>query len=478
MRPMLRAAVGIAAAAVLFAVPSVALAQQNPIPTPIPKGDVRINLQPVATGMTAPIDLRPAPGAGNSRLYITDQVGQVRVLENGSLLPTPFMDVSSRLVPLRPQFDERGFLGFAFHPDYNNQGTPGFGKVYTYTSEPVSATPDTTPFTVPNITTVDNHGVVAEWSVNRATNTINPSTRRELFRYADPQFNHNGGPFHFGPDRNLYIGIGDGGGANDTNPNGHNQTPGVDGRPIGNGQDITRIMGKILRIDPLGNNSANGRYGIPQGNPFAGPGGPDGALEEIYAHGFRNPFRFSFAPNGDLLVADVGQGRIEELDRVVAGGNYGWRYKEGSFRFDPVTQNVSTDTTGLPQDLIDPILQYDHDEGISIIGGFVYRGSRIPALAGKYVFGDFSNGTTGRLFYADLATGEIKEFLLDNPDRPLGAFVKGFGEDANGEIYVLTSNTTAPTGATGTAFLIVPEPTGLSAVVLGVGALLLRRSRR
>ena len=466
----MRALAKLCAAAALFAWCSCAVAQTGPIPEPIPKGNVRIGLEPVATGLSAPIDARSAPGESN-RLYVTDQVGQVRVVQNGSLVSTPFIDVSSRLVPLRTNFDERGFLGFAFHPDYNTAGAPGFGKVYTYTSEPVSATPETTPFTVPDITTVDNHGVVAEWTVNRTTGAVDPSSRRELFRYADPQFNHNGGPLHFGPDRNLYVAIGDGGGSNDINPNGHNQS-------IGNGQDLSRVMGKVLRIDPLG--STGGRpYAIPTGNPFAGPGAPAGALPEIYAYGFRNPFRFSFAPNGDLLVADVGQRNIEELDRVTAGGNYGWRYKEGSFKFNPADGSVSTDTTGLPPGLIDPILQYDHDEGISIIGGFVYRGSLIPNLVGKYVFGEFSRSfqaPDGRLFYADLETGQIFELRIGDADLPLGKFVKGFGEDLAGELYVTVADVGAPVGTTGQVLRLVPEPSSL-ALAAAAAALLLRRRR-
>jgi MYXO-CTERM domain-containing protein len=297
---------------------------------------------------------------------------------------------------------------------------------------------------------------------------VDPSTRRELFRYDDPNFNHNGGPFHFGPDGFLYMGIGDGGAGNDTGV-GHNPT-------IGNAQDLTRIMGKMIRIDPLNRTGAR-PYAIPAGNPFAG--GAGGALPEIYAYGFRNPFRFSFAPNGDLLVADVGQRSIEELDRVVAGGNYGWRYKEGPYKFDPATGNISADTTGLPPGLIDPIVHYDRDEGISIIGGFVYRGTRIPELVGKYVFGDFSDGfnpANGRLFYADLATGEIREFLLGPSDSPLGLYVKGMGEDNAGEIYLLASPTSSPTGTSGQVFLIVPEPSAL-ALAGAAGLLLLRRRR-
>lgn len=463
----------LASSAALLFVSSAARAQ-GPIPTPVPKGDVRINLQPVASGLTSPIDLRSAPGEGAGRLYITDQAGRVRVAQGGSVLSSPFLDVGSRLVPLRQNFDERGLLAFAFHPDYNTAGTPGFGRVYTYTSEPVASGPGTTtpiPMPVANPPAPDNHGVVAEWTVNRTTGAVDSASRRELFRYDDPQFNHNGGPFHFGPDKNLYIGIGDGGGANDT-PAGH--------APEGNGQALNTVMGKILRIDPLGTGGPSGQYGIPAGNPFAG--GAAGARPEIYAYGFRNPFRFSFAPNGDLLVADVGQGNIEELDRVVAGGNYGWRVKEGTFPFN-TDGTIGPNSPGTPPGLTDPIVQYDHDEGLSIIGGFVYRGSAIPELTGKYVFGDFSNGfapPNGRILYADLVTGEIREFRLGSADDPLGLYVKGMGEDAAGEIYVLTTTALGPTGTTGQVFRLaaIPEPSMAAGATVLAGVALLRRRRR
>ncbi len=213
----------------------------------------------------------------------------------------------------------------------------------------------------------------------------------------------------FGPDKNLYVSLGDGGAANDV-ADGH--TPGT-----GNGQDTSNVLGTLLRINPDGNNSVNGQYGVPADNPFVGGGG----VAEIYADGFRNPFRFSFdSATGDLIVADVGQNHIEEIDQVVSGGNYGWHVKEGTFLFDPNTGDVTADSPGLPAGLLDPVAQYDHDEGIAIVGGFVYHGTAIPELIGKYVFGDFSLGfgaPGGRLFYADLATGLIQELTIGLDDR-------------------------------------------------------------
>ena len=199
----------------------------------------------------------------------------------------------------------------------------------------------------------------------------------------------------------------------------------------------------------------NGKYRVPADNPFVGVDG----LDEIYAYGFRNPWRFSFdSLTGDLIVADVGQNNIEEIDIVHAAGNYGWNLKEGTFRFDSATGTVNDDMTGLSEDLIDPVAQYDHDDGISVTGGFTYRGSAIPELKGKYVFGDFSSSfflADGRLLYADLDTGLIQEFTIGVDDRSLGLYVKAFGQDADGELYLLAGNNLGPFGAGGMVLKII-----------------------
>lgn len=450
---------------------SVAEVVTDPFPDKIPHGPVRIELQPLAAGLVAPTAALPA-GDGSGRLFIVDQTGKVLLHKSGAVQPTPFLDLSSRLVSLSPGYDERGFLGMAFDPGFSDPASPGFRRIFTYTSEPdTSGTPD---FLQPIGTgnqTVNHHSVVASWRVDPANpDLVDPASRQELMRFQQPQSNHNGGYLAFGPDNLLYIATGDGGGANDNNPNGHEQT-------VGNGQTTSTVLGKILRIDPNGTNSANGKYGIPAGNPFAGGAG---GLPEIYAHGFRNPFRFSF--DGDeLLVADVGQNRVEELNRVTVGGNYGWHFKEGSFKFN-TDGTIDDDLTGLPAGLIDPILEYDHDEGISIIGGFVYRGSALPELDGKYVFGDFSTSfgqPRGRLFYADLDTGEINEFIIGDDDRMLGIFVKGMGIDESGEIYVIGSSVLGPAGTGGVVLKLVPVPEPASALLaLGAAGLLaLRRPR-
>jgi len=231
---------------------------------------------------------------------------------------------------------------------------------------------------------------------------------------------------------------------------------------IGNSQNRTNnILGKILRIDPLAPSeqpsspdsvSTNGNYRIPASNPFLLD---SNALDEIYALGFRNPWRFSFdSMTGDLIVADVGQNLIEEIDIVEKGGNYGWFEKEGTFAFDSTTSpvSISFDLEGITGNQTDPVIQYDHGEGISITGGYVYRGSAIPQLFGKYVFGDFSTAFSpalGRIFYADLATGQVEEFTITGGDAPLATYVKSTGIDNDGELYFLVGTNLGPFESSG-----------------------------
>lgn len=446
----------------------------------IEKGDVSIQLESVATGLAAPNWGTAVPGHPDI-LFVTDQVGILWAINLTTGEKTIFLDVSADIVPLgfagEGTFDERGLLGVAFHPDYATNGL-----LYTYTSEPEGGVvPD---FPVPEGAAADHHAVVAEWQVvnphlapdfSNPNSLVDHSSKRELLRVGEPQFNHDGGAVNFGPiDELLYISFGDGGAANDE-ADGH--TTG-----LGNGQDTSNVLGTILRIDPMGSNSVNGQYGIPADNPFVGVPGVD----EIYAYGFRNPYRFSIDTDGDLYVGDVGQNDIEEVDRVSGGGgNYGWNIKEGSFCFDLNEKGEGfafepDETTGLcpaPADdgsLIDPIAEYDnHLEGHSVIGGFVYRGTGIPALDGHYVFGDYAkvfvftlndpessafNQTViklsiapGRLFYLT-DTNDIVEF---KGGSPTGA-VLGIGQDASGELYVLGNNSGLPSGTSGWVEKIVP----------------------
>jgi glucose/arabinose dehydrogenase len=433
----------------------------NPIPALIQKGTVKVELQKIAVGLTSPIDMKPAPD-GSGRLFIVDQAGKIFIIQNGILKSTPFLDVTSRLVsPLGVigtfdvnDYDERGFLGMAFHPGFTNPASPGFRKIYTFTSEPNSAPADfVTEF---DPTVIDCQSVIAEWMVSALDpNQIDTSTRREIMRINKPEFNHNGGMLVFGPDGYLYISLGDGGAGNDSGQ-GHG--------PNGNGQNLNVVLGKILRIDPLNPSSTpastdpvslNGKYRVPAANPFVGVAGVD----EIYAYGLRNPFRISFdSLTGKLIAADVGQDHVEEIDIIQSGKNYGWNLKEGTFRFDPQTGNVSNYLTGLPSTLVDPVAEYDHDDGSAIIGGYMYRGSDIPELVGKYVFGDFTTGFAvpgGRIFYADINTGLINEFVLGLDNRNLNLYLKGLGQDNLGEVYVLASRYLGPYGAGGEVLKIV-----------------------
>jgi glucose/arabinose dehydrogenase len=429
----------------------------DPLP-PIPLSSVTIDLETVATGLVSPLGLVD-DGAG--RFFVYDQAGTVKIIQNGQVLPTPFLDVSARLVTLGAfgpgSYDERGLLGFALSPDFATNG-----KVYTYTSEPVAGPADfTTPVPVPGA--MDHQSVIAEWTVDGGNpNVIDPASRRELLRIDKPYFNHNAGTLRFGPDGYLYFALGDGGNADDEG-DGH--------LPDGNAQDTGNVYGKVSRIDPSGNNSANGQYGIPADNPFVG--GP--GVDELWAYGLRNPYAFSFDQStGQLFLGDAGQNEIEEVDLITKGGNYGWRLKEGSFFFVPNGANpgyvAATPVAPIPPGLIDPIAEYDHGDGVVVIGGFIYRGSALPGLVGHYVTGDFTHdfsGPNGRLFFLDASTN-FAEFTIGRPARPLGLFLKGFGQDATGDVYVLGSQDIGPFGMSGRVLRIVPLADNLLGYKAGV----------
>jgi glucose/arabinose dehydrogenase len=464
---------------------------------PIQHGTITIQLTPVPLAPGAPAVAAPDyainPPGDSTRMFVIEQAGQLKLVQNGVLQAGNALDISSRLAGnFASANEERGFLGLAFHPNYNGTpGTPGYHTIYTYSSETLVNPPT---YNVPAGATNNYRNVITEWKMNPDLNTVDTSSRREIISFGKNASNHNGGTITFGPDNYLYLGTGDGGNANDTGT-GHIS-------PGGNAQNLTAPLGKMLRIDPLDPNthvtsdpiSPNGQYRIPTGNPFQAAG----QVPEIYAYGFRNPYRFAFDRGGtnDLIVADVGQNTIEEVDRVVgSGGNYGWNQKEGTFLFNSSTGAVGANSPGSPAGLIDPVsgpdgtLQYDHADGISITGGFVYRGTAIPDLIGKFVFGDLAlQGSpvraNGRLFYADLTTGSIKEFFSPQFTSggtgflPNGLTVHGFGQDGNGELYALVTNTAA-NGTGGVIYKIeLPEPTG--GVVIGCGLLLIaiRRRRR
>jgi glucose/arabinose dehydrogenase len=437
-----------------MAVVLVALASAAAYGSTIPKG-LAVTLEPVASGLTAPNWGTSVPGCPNlaDRLVVTDQNGILWAVDVATGAKAVLLDVSGNLVSLGiggpGTFDERGLLGVALHPEFVENGL-----LYTYTSEPVAGAADFS--TMPEGEPANHQSVIREWQVPEPCNpeaVVDPESVREVLRVDEPQFNHNAGALVFGPDGMLYVALGDGGRADDQGV-GH-----VEG---GNGQDPGNVLGSILRLDPQGTDSTNGQYGIPADNPFVGL---EGMLPEIYAYGFRNPFRFSFdSETGDMYIADVGQNDIEEINLGEAGGNFGWNVKEGSFCFDPNGDDPGfayectpdDDTTGL----IDPIAEYDHSEGIAVVGGFLYRGVAIPPLHGRYVFGDYFLPETlsGRLFYLGEAF-ELHEFNL-GAQEVLGMSVLGFGQDAAGELYVMANATGTPFGATGVVLRIEPAQAG------------------
>src|SRR5688500_10382627 len=314
---------------------------QGPIIPTIPRGEIRINLTPIATGMAAP-DYAISPPGDTSRLFVVEQNGLLRIINNGQLQPGNALNLGP-LVQVAPvgtgpfnpanANDERGFLGLAFHPGFNTPGSPGFNTLYTYTSEALGAGPT---YVAPNNATQNYKMVISEYKMSAGNpNVVDPASRREIMSFGKNAGNHNGGTIAFGPDNYLYLALGDGGNANDVGAS-HIE-------PGGNAQNLTTPLGKMLRIDPLNPSltmssldpvSANGQYRIPVSNPFDAPG----QVPEIHSYGFRNPYRFAFdRMNGELILADVGQNNIEEIDRVVLGGNYGWAVKEGDFLFDRAT---------------------------------------------------------------------------------------------------------------------------------------------
>lgn len=426
-----------------------------------------VDLQLVANNFTAPVTLVDAPD-GTGRLFVVDQIGKIWIIdENWNTMPQPFIDISSKMVPLQPSYDERGLLGLAFHPNYKNNGK--FYLFYTAPPPPGGPTEQTGNTGLPM--TWDNLTRISEFSVS-ATNpdVASIATEKIILEEPHPQFNHNGGTIAFGDDGYLYISIGDGGNKNDIGP-GHVEdwyAPNAGG----NGQDIEKnLKGNILRIDV--DQSSNGKnYSIPSDNPFVGKAG----LDEIYAYGFRNPYRFSFDMSGSkrLIAGDAGQNLYEEVSVVNNGGNYGWNVKEATHcfnaadEFNELDNCVHFDIWG--NKLVDPVIELKnvgHPAGggvtIAVIGGHVYRGNDIPGLQGKYVFGNLSasaEAAEGQLLVSR-ATGSshwgsetlrLKSF----PDN-LGQYVKGFGQDAHGEIYVLATIELGPMGNTGSVYKLVGE---------------------
>jgi glucose/arabinose dehydrogenase len=415
--------------------------------------------------LTSPVALVSA-GDGSGRLFVVDQVGLIRVLgPDGRLEPEPFLDVRSRMVPLMPEFDERGLLGLAFHPRYASNG-----RFFVYYSAPLRAGAPAG---------FDHTARISEFRVSAAdADRADPGSERVVLEVDEPQFNHNGGTLLFGPlDGYLYISLGDGGGADDVGL-GHVEDW-YAANAGGNGQDIQQnLLGGILRIDV----DSGVPYVIPTDNPFAAtPGCADGC-DETWAYGFRNPYRMSFdlGGNRDLFVGDAGQELWEEVSIAVKGGNFGWNVNEGTHCFS--TENPDESLAECPdavgaghpragEPLIDPVIEYaNHHQpgglGAAVVGGHVYRGRALPQFVGRYVFGDWSlefEEPDGSLFVAmHRKSGQWKMQQLRIATSPTGRldhYLLGFGQDPAGEIYVLTTDQTGPIGTTGQVFKLV-RPSG------------------
>lgn len=355
------------------------------------------------------------------------------------LLPEPFLDISAKLVDLMPDYDERGLLGLAFHPDFATNG-----RFFVYYGASLGKSAEAGQ---------DHTNTLSEFKVSASNpDRADPGSERRLLQFEQPQFNHSGGALGFGPDGFLYLGAGDGGGRGDASE-GHS--------PQGNAQDTQKLNGKIMRIDVDQPGPGDRAYGIPADNPFASGGG----RPEIYAYGFRNPWRLTWEPDGArrLLVSDVGFGRYEEIDAVVKGGDYGWRIREGRHCLDlvtPLQPLASCSPTGDNGDpLIDPVIEYSHKEiGTAVVGGYVYRGSAMPALKGQYIFGDFTAEWTtptpspratlmASTPLADDRDWEWRRLSVESGE--IAKFLTGLGEDDDGEIYAMTRTVQGPTGLTG-----------------------------
>jgi glucose/arabinose dehydrogenase len=413
-----------------------------------------LDIQLVADGLVSPIGLVALPD-NSKRLAVIDQVGKVWLIDkNDQKLPVPFIDVSNKLVSLTPAYDERGLIGLAFHPNFKSNGR---FFIY-YQLPPRSGGPQ------PGVSW-DNLSRISEFKVSASNpDMADMSSEKILLDLDDPQSNHNSGTMAFGEDGYLYIAIGDGGAANDVAP-GHVEDW-YAANAGGNGQDIeANLFGNILRIDV----NSGSPYGIPSDNPFVNKPGRD----EIYAYGFRNPFRFSFDMGGShqLFAGDAGQVLYEEVSIVKKGGNYGWNVKEGTHCFNaannmqPFGSCPASDSMGNP--LIDPIIELNNwqnpagGKATTVIGGNVYRGRAIHGLDGKYIFGTFSQTPTtanGELFVAQPAGSGMwpfTELTLKNRPNDLGFFLKGFGQDLDGEIYLTVSSMAGPSGTSGQVHRLV-----------------------
>ena len=411
------------------------------------------NMKLVADNLVSPLSVVEPPD-DSKRLFVVDQVGKVWVIgSDGIKLSTPFIDLAGKMVTLSANYDERGLLSLAFHPGYKTNG-----KFYLfYTALPRPGGPQAG-------TNWNNLTRISEFKVSAAnSNLADLNSERVILEENHPQSNHNGGTLAFGPDGYLYISIGDGGGSDDVAaghvPDWYSANVG------GNGQDLyANLLGNVLRIDVDNGNP----YSIPADNPFVGTA----AKKEIYAYGFRNPYRFSFDMGGahQLFLGDAGQSLYEEINLVTKGGNYGWNVKEGTACFSTdnnkqIRQSCPvTDTAGKP--LIDPIVELKNAANpaggvtVVIVGGNVYRGTELPDLKGLYIFGNYSQDgrPNGKLYIATPAASGMwayEDLKLKDYPTDLGLYLKGFGQDQTGEIYLATAGVQGVTGTSGKIYKLI-----------------------
>jgi glucose/arabinose dehydrogenase len=368
--------------------------------------DISLKLEKIAEGLHSPVAAAFSP---EGLMLVCEQTGQIRVIENNILSDQAFLNLESKLVKLSGAYDERGLLGIALHPEYASNK-----KFYVYYSAPS------------NEKGSDHQSVIAEYKVSTDPMIADALSERIILTIQQPESNHNGGDLKFGPDGYLYIGVGDGGGAGDR----HGET--------GNGQDLNTLLGKILRIDI----NTDKNYSVPNDNPFLGKA----AKPEIWAYGLRNPWRISFDKNsGQLFVADVGQNKFEEVNIIEKGGNYGWKIMEANHCFDP-EENCKT------EGLILPISEYEHEEGISITGGFVYRGKELTKLTDKYIFADW----TGPMFYLEKKGESWIRGTVSLAAKPSGDFkILSFAQDNAEELYLLTNKEVGPKDTKGAIYKLI-----------------------
>ncbi len=425
-------------------------ANSTPAPTQVDTSSNSVSLELLAEGFTNPLDMQED---AQGRYYVVDQIGVIRIIDtDGKVLDRPFLDLRDKIMELKPEHEERGLLGLALHSDFADNG-----RFYVHYSVPLRT------------------GAPTGWSHTKhlseftrdATDPLraDAGSERVLMYIDEPQGNHNGGTLAFGPDGYLYLGLGDGGGANDSDP-GH-RADWYDRNEGGNGQEQEQnLLGSIIRIDI----NEGEPYGIPTDNYMADQEG----VREMYATGLRNPYRFSFDRGGShaLYAADLGQDLWEEVDIIKSGGNYGWNVKEGTSCFNasnakqPLADCPDQTPEGAP--LIDPILVLPHHDtlgydgyGIAIIGGYVYRGAQLSGLDGSYVFAMWSQhheSPAGAIYTARDTEGQwnVSELVIRNAaEGKLGRYINGFAQDNTGELYLLTSAKAGPTDTTGKIYRMV-----------------------